>query len=141
MLLWLHPLIQDLCLILAFWVLFMGIKRFRVQHLGAKLLFPWKQHVFWGKVVHATWFFGMLLGLFMAWYAWGDINLTGLHFLGVAMLPVMAVGFTTGLMLQKPKGKRPTLALVHGISNLLLVCMALFQAVTSIDVINLFLLP
>lgn len=141
MLLWIHPLIQTLCLLLAVWVLHMGIRRFRAQHMGVKVMFPWKQHVFWGKIVHVTWVLGMLLGLFMAWYAWGDINLTGPHFLvGVTMIPFLAVGLITGLMLQKPKGKRTALALVHGISNLVLFALAIYQAISSIEVIVLFLL-
>lgn len=140
--LWIHPLIQTICLILAFWVLFMGLQRFRAQHLGVKTAFPWKKHVFWGKVVHMVWLLGLGLGLFMAWYYWGSIDLTGGHFLvGVAMAPLIAIGLGTGLMLQKPKGRRPALAMVHGISNLLLVVMAVYQAISSVDVIQLFLLP
>ena len=142
MLMWIHPALQTVCLFLAAWVLALGFRRFRVQHLGAKALFPWKQHVFWGKVVHAIWFFGLLAGLYMSRSAWGDFNLTGAHFLvAMAMLPLMAVGFVTGLMLQKPKGKRPTLALVHGAANALLFLMALAQAVSAVGIIKLFLLP
>lgn len=140
--LWIHPAIQTICMILATWVLFMGMQRFRAQHLGVKVMFPWKQHVFWGKVVHFLWLLGLFLGLFMAWHYWGSINLTDGHFLvGIAMAPTIIISLITGLMLQKPKGKRTRLALFHGSVNLLLFAMALYQGLSSIEVVELFLLP
>ncbi|MBU1248008.1 MAG: hypothetical protein KKB70_04860 [Proteobacteria bacterium] len=140
--LWIHPLLQAICMVLATWVLFMGLQRFRAQHLGIKVLFPWKRHVFWGKVVHAIWLLGFGLGLFMGWYSWGSINLTGGHFLvGVSMVPMILLSLITGLMLQKPKGRRASLALFHGTVNAVLFAMALYQAFSAVAVIELFLLP
>ena len=139
--LWIHPLLQAIAMVLATWVLFMGIQRFRAQHLDVKVLFPWKRHVFWGKVVHSIWLLGFSIGLFMAWYSWGTINLTAGHFLvGTAMVPMILLSLTTGLMLQKPSGRRARLALFHGIVNLVLFAMALYQAFSGITVIWFFLL-
>lgn len=139
--LWIHPVIQTFCLILATYVMYMGIIRFRFQHMGKKGFFNWKRHVLLGKVVHGLWLFGLGLGLFMAFDAWGSINLTaGHYYVGVAMGPLILIGLATGLMLQKPKGKRANLALLHGAINLILYLMALYQAWTAFEVIELFLL-
>lgn len=141
MLMWIHPAIQGTAMLLAFYVLYMGIQRFRFQHLGHKCMFNWKRHVLLGKVVHILWLLGFFLGLYMAYWAWGSIDLTGGHFLvGVIMVPVIVVAFTSGLILEKPKGKRAGLALLHGGCNLLLFLLACYQAYSAIEVINLFLI-
>lgn len=141
MLMWIHPFIQLTAMLLAVYVLHMGIQRFRFQHFKIKCAFNWKRHVLLGKVVHVLWLIGCGLGLFMAHFAWGTIDITGPHYIvGVLMVPVIGVALLTGLILQKPKGKRAGLALTHGIANVVLFFMALFQTVTGLEVIKLFLL-
>lgn len=141
MTMWIHPIIQSVAMLLGIYVLYMGILRFRLQHMGIKHFFNWKLHVKLGKIVHGLWLLGFGLGLFMAHYAWGSINLTGGHFLvGVIMVPVIIVALISGLILEKPKGKRATLALLHGVCNLILFFLACYQAYSAIEVIELFLL-
>lgn len=141
MLMWIHPLIQSVAMILAVYVLYMGILRFRLQHMGIRHFFNWKLHVRLGKIVHSLWLIGFGLGLFMAWWAWGSIDLTGGHFLvGVIMVPVIIAALISGLILETPKGKRPKLALLHGVCNLILFLLACYQAYSAVEVIELFLL-
>ncbi len=141
MTMWIHPLIQSVAMLLGIYVLYMGIQRFRFQHMGVKCKFNWKLHVKLGKLVHGLWLFGFGLGLFMAYYEWGSIDLTGGHFLvGVIMVPVIIVALISGLILEKPKGKRAGLAMLHGACNLALFFLACYQAYSAIEVIELFLL-
>lgn len=141
MLMWIHPLIQSVAMLLGIYVLYMGIQRFRFQHLKTKCMFNWKLHVKLGKIVHGLWLSGFGLGLFMAWYEWGSVDLTGGHFrVGVIMVPVILIALVSGLILEKPKGKRAGLALIHGGCNLLLFFLACYQAWSAIEVIELFLL-
>lgn len=141
MLMWVHPIIQLIAMALGVYVLHMGIQRFKFQHLKVKAPFNWKLHVKLGKIVHAIWLFGCGLGLFMAHSEWGDINITGPHYMvGVLMVPAIAIALLTGLVLQKPKGKRLTLAAIHGIANVMLFFMALYQAVSGLEVITQMLL-
>lgn len=141
MIMWIHPAIQAVAMLLACYVMFLGVQRFRFQHLKARCKFDWKLHVLLGKVVLGIWTAGCLLGLYMAYHAWGSVDLTGPHYLvGVTMLPFIAVGLVTGLVLQKPKGKRAGLALLHGVCNGALFLMALFQGYSGVEVIKLFLL-
>lgn len=138
---WVHPFIQSMAMVLAVWVLYMGIRRFLFQHMKIKISFNWKLHVLLGKTVHGLWLFGFMLGLFMAWYSWGSINLTDDHFLvGVTMVPFILISLATGLLLEKPKGKRLSLALTHGICNLFVFVLACYQIWSAIEVIELFLL-
>ena len=139
--LWIHPLIQALCLILAIHVLHMGVNRFRFQHLKQRAAFNWKQHVLLGKVVNWTWLVGLVLGLYMAVENWGTVGLTGGHY-GAAMLmgPLILVSLVTGFILQKPSGKRPGLALTHGLTNVFLFVLALYQVWSGLETVRLFLL-
>ncbi len=138
---WIHPFIQSLAMILAVWTLYMGIQRFRFQHMKVKIVFNWKLHVLLGKTVHCLWLVGFALGLYMAWSVWGSIDLTGGHFLiGTVMVPFILIGLGTGLLLEKPKGKQLKLALLHGGCNTLLFFLASYQAWSAIEVIELFLL-
>lgn len=142
--LWIHPILQFLCMFLATYVLWLGYKRFRFAHLGDKAAAPafnWKRHVLLGKIAHGIWLLGYALGLTLAWREWSDVGLTGGHFVvGVAMGPVVLAAFGTGFLLQTPKGKRPKLALTHGCLNLAAYAMAVYQFVTGIGVVRLFLL-
>lgn len=141
MTMWIHPFIQTIAMLLGIYVLYMGIQRFRFQHLGQKCKFNWKLHVKLGKIVHGLWLFGFGLGLYMAWWAWGSIDLTGGHFLvGIIMVPVIIIALISGLILEKPKGKRAGLAMLHGICNVVLFLLACYQAYSAIEVIELFLL-
>lgn len=141
MLLWIHPFIQTVALALSVYVLHMGIQRFRFQHLKVKSTFNWKRHVLLGKIVHGIWLLGAGLGLYMANSEWGSVNITGPHYtVGVLMVVVLAVALGTGLMLQKPKGKRAGLAMVHGGANVLLFLLALYQFLSGLEVIQLYLL-
>lgn len=139
--LWIHPILQLAALILAVYVLSMGVNRFRFQHLKRKCAFNWKRHVLLGKVVAWMWLVGMVLGVYMVQYNWGTLALTGPHYtVGLLMVPVILTGLVTGYILQKPSGKRPGLALTHGTANVLAFAMALYQAWTGVAAIRLLLI-
>ncbi|MGE4298521.1 MAG: DUF4079 family protein [Desulfovibrionaceae bacterium] len=141
MLLWMHPIIQLSVTVLSTYVMFMGIQRFRFVHAKAKVRFDWKRHVLLGKIVLAVWFFGFCLGLGMARYDWGTVNLTEGHFMvGMIMAPLIVFGFVSGLILQTPAKGHGRLALVHGVLNTVLFLLSLYQLVTGIGVVRLFLL-
>jgi hypothetical protein len=139
--LWLHPILQLAALLLAVRVLSMGINRFRFQHLKRKCAFDWKGHVKQGKITAWLWMAGLVLGLYMAQYAWGTTALTGPHYAaGMLMWPFILVGLVTGFILQKPSGKRPGLALVHGAANAVAFVLALYQTWTGAEAVRLLLL-
>ncbi|MEZ7196788.1 hypothetical protein [Pseudodesulfovibrio karagichevae] len=139
--LWIHPLLQLAALLIAIRVLFMGINRFRFQHLKRKCPFDWKGHVKYGKVAAWLWMAGLVLGLYMAQQSWGALGLTGPHYdVGMLMWPFILVGLVTGYILQKPSGKRPGMALVHGASNAVAFVLALHQTWSGVEAVRLLLL-
>ena len=141
MLMWIHPILQLAALFAALWVFRLGYNRFCFQHLHIKCPFNWKLHVKLGKIVHLLWMCGMAIGVYAAWHAWGSVELTGTHYtVGVTMIPLTVVGLLSGLALQKPKGKRGGLALLHGVVNTTLLGMAVYQVWSGWKAIQLFML-
>lgn len=139
--LWIHPILQLLCTVLACYVMYMGFLRFKVLHLKKKAMFPWKRHVNLGQIVLPVWFLGIVLGLFFAQYEWGNINMTDAHFwVGISMAPLILVGFITGLIIRKPARRAKTIPAIHGICNTAAFLLSLYQVYSGIGVISLFLL-
>ncbi|GAB6175638.1 DUF4079 family protein [Desulfobaculum senezii] len=139
--LWVHPIVQFLCTLLAVYVLVLGIKRFMMSHLKKRTRFDWKRHVFWGRVVIIVWFVAFVWGAGMTRYRWGTSDLTGTHFVvGLIMLPLLVTGYFTGEVLDRKRKRRTVLPLVHGANNALLLALAIWQIFTGIWVIRMFLL-
>lgn len=139
---WIHPVLQTLNLALSAYVLYLGYKRFAFAHLGRKGMFPWKQHVRLGTAGMAVWGVGLGLGLFMAWWSWGVVLITGAHHLtALGMVPLLVFGYASGWVMDRRKAKRKALPLAHAANNLLLVVMTLSQFVTGIGVLRTYVLP
>jgi len=133
MILWLHPAIQFLAILASLYMLFLGVIRFRIAHLQHKgLVFPWKRHVILGAAVLTTWALGFAFGLGVAWWTWGEAFSTGQHHqTGLLMMPLIAFGLGSGIVMDRTKAKRTALPLAHGIANTLLVLLSLRQLSTG----------
>ncbi|BBD06797.1 DUF4079 family protein [Desulfovibrio ferrophilus] len=140
--LWIHPVLQLLCTLLALYVMVLGVQRFRASHLKQKVMFNWKRHVFYGKIVLIIWFVAFVWGAGAARILWGASDLTGIHYvIGLIMLPLLVTGYATGHVLDTVKKRRAVLPVVHGLNNMLLLGLALYQVWTGIEVVRVFLLP
>ncbi|MCP4118690.1 MAG: DUF4079 domain-containing protein [Desulfobacteraceae bacterium] len=136
-----HPLLQVAAIILALYVLSIGINRFRSLHLKHKTMFKWKQHVLLGTIALVTWGAGMVGGLILVRIYWRGFLITGLHGkTALLMLPMILFGLISGYVMNKTRQKRPVLPLAHGINNLILTLLALTQLITGWGVIKLFVL-
>ncbi len=137
MIMWIHPVLQTLAVLLSLYVLYLGVIRFRFAHLGHKgILFPWKRHVQQGTAVMAVWALAFVIGLGAAWWSWKSVFVTDLHYqLGLVMLPLIAFGLGSGFVMDRVKAKRSVLPLAHGVLNTLLVLMALAQLFTGIVIL------
>ncbi|MHC1752488.1 DUF4079 family protein [Humidesulfovibrio sp.] len=138
MLMWIHPVLQTLAVVLSLYVLYLGVIRFRFAHLKHKgILFPWKQHVSQGIAVMTVWALAFVIGLGAAYASWHGVFITGLHHqVGVLMLPLIAFGLGSGFVMDRVKAKRTVLPLAHGIVNALLVLLALWQLYTGIGILR-----
>ncbi len=132
-----HPLLQAVATLLALYAAWLGFKRFRTRHLGGAGPFNWKRHVSIGIIAITIWFLGLLGGFAVVWFNTGKIMVTGLHYkVGLIMLPFMAFGLLTGLWMDRKKRNGTLLSLAHGLGNLVLLLLALFQEWTGFWVLN-----
>ena len=138
MIMWIHPVLQTLAVLLSLYVLYLGFVRFRFAHLGHKgIIFQWKRHVQQGAAVMIVWALAFVIGLGAAWTSWHAIGITELHYqLGLVMLPLILFGLGSGFVMDRVKAKRKLLPLAHGAVNALLVLMALCQLYTGIAIIR-----
>lgn len=139
--LWFHPLLQLAAILLSFYVLRLGIARFKTQHLHQRQPFAWKQHVRLGEVVLIVWLLGLIGGFIMVRLTWHAFFITGMHArIAVLMLPLIVVGLVSGIYLDRHKKGRRLLPLVHGVNNLLLVILAVFQIIFGLGIVWIYVL-
>ena len=136
-----HPLIQILATLLAVYVLWLGLQRFRSLHWHQRVAFKWRSHVKLGIVTLGLWLAGLFGGLIMARIWWQGFLITGTHGqTALIMLPLLLFGLFSGLYLDRRKKKRVVLPLLHGFNNLLLLILALYQAYTGWWVYSVYVL-
>ncbi|WP_018124241.1 DUF4079 family protein [Desulfovibrio oxyclinae] len=139
--LYFHPVFQAVATLLALYALTLGFRRFQFNHLKKRVAFNWKRHVFVGRLALGMWMLGMVGGLMMARIYWSTTLLTGLHWqVAFWMLPLILFGFATGEVMNRLKEPRKILPLLHGLNNLILICLALFQFYTGWHVLKDFVL-
>jgi len=139
--LWFHPVLMTLATLTGVYAAYLGMERFLSRHLGMRTQFLWGRHVAVGRLALLLWLLGFFGGLIMARWAWQVNFVTGDHYeTAFSMMPLLLVGGITGIYMDRRKAPRTLLPLLHGVCNLLLVGMALYQFRTGWDVIRNFLL-
>ena len=134
-----HPIVQFLATLLALYVLYLGLLRFGSLHLKKTTAFDWKRHVTMGYLSLGTWLVGMAAGGAMVYLYWHGILITGTHGkVSLVMAPFMVFGLASGLYMDQKKLKRKALPLMHGVSNLVVLILALTQIVSGWGVYKVF---
>ena len=127
-----HPVIQSSAILLALYVFFLGVQRFRLLHLYKGVAFKWKLHVFLGEIALGAWLVGMVGGMTMVYFYWYGFLITGTHGkVALVMVPFIIFGLASGLFMNHNKKKRKVIPLIHGLSNLVLLILALTQVVSG----------
>ena len=136
-----HPFIQGSATLLALYVFFLGVQRFRFIHLHHGVAFKWKRHVFLGEIALGVWLVGIVGGMTMVYFYWYGFLITGTHGkIALVMVPFIIFGVASGLFMNHNKKKRKVLPLIHGLSNLVLLILAFTQVVTGWWVYRVFVL-
>jgi hypothetical protein len=136
-----HPIIQFSAILLTLYIFYLGVQRFRAFHLHQKTLFKWKRHVLLGKIAMSALLGGMMGGMTMVYLYWQGFLITGFHGrVALIMTPFIIFGTASGLYMNHNKKKRMALPMIHGLSNLVLLILALTQAVTGWRVYMMFVL-
>jgi hypothetical protein len=137
MLLWIHPIIQSLTIILALYVLWLGLSRLASRHLGKKAVFRWDRHVRLGRLVVAVWALGGLGGLIMTYITYGKIFTESLHFrIGIAILFLLSVTWLTGTRMDRRRGQSDILPVIHLANNVLLLILIAIQLFTGLGIVQ-----
>lgn len=135
----LHPVIQTIAILLAFYTFLTGLKRFRAFHLKQKVIFPWKRHVLVGRVTLSLLLIGLILGFTMVRLHWGHNLMTFGHGkMALVIVPFILFGFLSGHFLSSKKPNLPALRILHGLNNLILLVLLFNQARLGIEVYKLF---
>ncbi len=135
---WIHPVLLFFVMLGGLYVLWLGWFRFRALHMSVRVPFQWKRHVRFGTLVLLIWVVAPALGLTMAKLLWNVTFITGAHaWVGIAMAVLAALGYASGLLLDKVKKRRTWLPLAHGINNVVLVALSLWQAWTGWGILPL----
>ena len=139
--LFLHPTAQFITTILAIYVFYTGIQRFRMLHLHTRVTFQWKRHVALGKVVMLLWSIGLIGGFVVTRNVWYTSFITGLHArVAVVMCPLIVVGLVTGFYLNRVRKYRFLLPLIHGVNNTILFLLAIYQLYSGWQAMQKFVL-
>lgn len=138
--LYIHPVLMALVILLYAYVLYLGVARFRFNHLKQRVMFQWKRHVRLGQVAVAGYVLGGGLGMLVTWKEWSVVGGLGWHYHNFlyVILPLCAVSFATGTYMNSKKAPRKLLPLVHGLANLVLLLSGLCQVFTGLPVIRPF---
>lgn len=135
--LFLHPALQLSATLLAVYVFFLGVQRFRSLHLNRAAKFNWKRHVLLGTIVMPAWLAGMLGGAGMVYVTWHGFLITRGHGkVALGMLPLILFGLFSGLYMDRKKKKRRLFPLVHGLNNAVVLALALYQIFSGWWVLN-----
>ncbi len=139
--LFIHPIIQFSATLLALYVFYLGVQRFRFLHMNQKTVFKWKRHVALGKMALGVWLVGMVSGMTMVYLYWHGFLITGAHGkVALVLLPLVIFGLVSGLYMDRNKKKRGVFPLIHGLNNLVVLILAVAQAISGLWVFNAFVL-
>jgi len=128
-----------LAIVLALYVFYLGLQRFRFLHLHHKVVFRWKRHVALGEIALGVLLAGMLGGMTMVYVYRHGVFMTGIHGqVALVMAPFMIFGLVSGLYLNHKKRQRGILPLIHGLNNLAVLVMAASQIVSGLRIYRMF---
>lgn len=130
--LWAHPVLMILAVAAAVHVLWLGLERTLSLHLDVRQRFRRARHIGLGSSVLVVFLAGMAGGTLASQHVWHLTGVTGVHrSAALAMVPFVVFGLGSGLLLMRAKKPRKTLAILHGLCNFVLLCLAFWQVRTG----------
>ena len=123
-----HPSLQLLNILFVMYVFYLGFQRAKILHFKQKASFKWKRHVSLGIIVFIIWIGGLLSGMTIVYFYWHGFLITKIHGkIGLLIGLLSIFGLSTGLYMNYNKKKRKFFPIIHGLSNLLALILALTQ--------------
>lgn len=135
--LYLHPLIELTAIALALVALWLGLARVRSLHLGQDTSFKRKWHMRLGTVALLMMHAGFIGGLYMVRTHWDRPFMTGDHaWVGLTISLLAGWGLFSGWFLRGFPAPRKLVPALHGLGNLILVGLALWQIKLGYEVLR-----
>lgn len=129
-----HPIVQLTGAAVALAAAYHGFQRARSRHFGAQAAFKRNLHAGLGGTALVILMGGMAGGVIIISRFLGRQPLQSLHGTGaLILLPLMLIGISTGFYLYFYPTKNKILPAVHGINNLLILFMLVFQAYSGLQ--------
>ncbi|MGA1867964.1 MAG: DUF4079 domain-containing protein [bacterium] len=130
-----HPMGQIFGILLSFYVFYLGLARFKSLHAHQHTTFKWKRHVILGIIVSMFFVGGLIGGMSIVYFYWHGFFMTKVHSkIGLIIAFIILFGLGSGLYMNSTRKKQTILPLVHGLSNLVAVMLALSQIWTGVIV-------
>jgi len=132
-----HPVVQFCALFFGIWAMYQGCKRFAMLH-GVKIIFPWKQHVKFGSAALILWTLGGL-GFYVTHSLFGMTHITDGHaMIAWYVIGLSVLGFGSGYVMNKYKKKRKWMPILHGLLNIFLLALVIYEAYTGMFLLSTF---
>lgn len=132
-----HPIIQLFALSLGFLAMHQGYKRFAMKH-GKKIIFPWKEHVKLGSYALILWIVAGL-GFYVTHTIFGMTHITDMHAeVAWYVISLSVVALLTGFTMNKYKKKRKWMPAIHGITNIVLLILVVYEAYSGMHLFSTF---
>ena len=127
-----HPAAQLVAILFAYYAAYLGLQRTKSLHFSKTTNFRRERHVIFGTFALVSMLGGIAAGFIMVSRYMANPDM-GLHVAGaLVLLPLVLFGIFSGFFLYLNPGKGKILPALHGINNMVILILALFQIVTGV---------
>lgn len=128
-----HPIVQSIAILLAFYAAYLGLPRTLSLHFGKRTRFNRQRHVVLGSLALVILLGGIAGGMIMVGFYFHKPILTGMHGkAALVALPFLLFGLVSGFYMYLKPQPRKALPALHAINNLLVLFFTLMQVYTGI---------
>ena len=128
-----HPVAQFCAILIGFYAAYLGFQRTRSLHFSKAVRFHRDRHAIAGTVSLVSMLGGIAAGFIMVNRYLLNPEMALHEAVAMAILPLGVFGIFSGVFLYLNPRQRKFLPVIHGITNLVILALALSQVVTGIE--------
>ncbi len=135
-----HPVVQAISILIAFYAAYLGLPRTLSLHFGKRTRFRRDRHIGVGSLALLVMLGGIAGGMIMVSFYFHKPVLSGWHGKGAMLaLPFLLFGIGSGFYLYRTPRSRKVLPAVHAVNNLVVLLLALLQGYTGVKLFLFYL--
>ena len=128
-----HPVLQSIAILLAYYTAYLGLPRTLSLHFGKRTRFDRRRHALFGTIALGAILGGITGGVIVISHFLHGPILSGIHGkAAIAGLPLLLFGLVSGIFLYRSPRPRKLLPALHALNNLLVLLFTLFQGYTGV---------